>query len=49
MVTYILLSGTPPFYEENNMKLFERIKNCDYGFDAASWKSVSEEAHDFVT
>ena len=43
-----MLSGTPPFYEENNMKLFERIKACDYSFDSTSWTAVSEEAMDFV-
>lgn len=28
VVTYILLSGTPPFYDEDNFQLFEQIKNC---------------------
>ena len=28
VITFILLSGTPPFYEEDNFKLFEQIKNC---------------------
>ena len=28
VVTYIMLSGTPPFYEEDNFALFEQIKKC---------------------
>ena len=28
VVTFILLSGTTPFYEEDNFALFEQIKNC---------------------
>ena len=49
VVTFILLSGTPPFYEEDNFALFEQIKNCDYEFDEEVWKDVSAEAKDFVS
>ena len=48
MVTFIILSGTPPFYEEDNFALFEKIKNCDYNFDVETWDNVSPEAKDFV-
>lgn len=49
VVTFILLSGTPPFYEEENFALFEQIKKCDYDFDAETWANVSSEAKDFVS
>ena len=49
MVAFILLSGTPPFYEEDNFALFEKIKNCDYDFDVETWNNVSPEAKDFVS
>lgn len=45
---YILLSGAPPFYDEDNFVLFEKIKNVDYNFDAPVWKSISSEAKDFI-
>ena len=48
MVTFILLSGTPPFYEEDNFALFEQIKNCEYDFLDETWNDVSEEAKDFI-
>lgn len=28
VLTYIMLSGSPPFYEEDNFALFEQIKKC---------------------
>lgn len=49
VVTFILLSGTPPFYEEDNFALFEQIKSCQYDFDVETWESVSPEAKDFVS
>jgi len=49
VVLFILLSGTPPFYEEDNFKLFEQIKSCKYDFDVDTWDNVSAEAKDFVS
>lgn len=49
VVTYILLSGTPPFYDEDNFQLFEQIKNCQYDFEDDTWQYVSEEAKHFVS
>lgn len=49
VVAFILLSGTPPFYEEDNFALFEKIKRCEYDFDVETWDNVSPEAKDFVS
>mmetsp|Transcript_42350 Transcript_42350/g.64984 ORF Transcript_42350/g.64984 Transcript_42350/m.64984 type:complete len:128 (-) Transcript_42350:34-417(-) len=49
VVTFILLSGTPPFYEEDNFALFEQIKACKYDFEVETWENVSNEAKDFVS
>lgn len=38
-----------PFYDEDNFEMFEMIKNCEYDFNAPSWKLVSDEAKDFVS
>ena len=48
VVTFILLSGTPPFHEDDNFKLFEQIKNCEYDFEVDTWEGVSDEAKDFI-
>ena len=49
VVTFILLSGTPPFYDEDNFVLFEQIKSCNYQFEAETWAHVSPEAKDFIS
>lgn len=48
VVLFILLSGCPPFYDEDNFVLFEKIKNVEFNFDAPAWKSVSSEAKDII-
>ena len=49
VVLFILLSGTPPFYDDDTFALFEKIKKCRYNFDAPSWASISNEAKDFIS
>jgi len=49
VVLFILLSGTPPFYDEDNFALFEKIKRCEYNFNAPSWNTISSEAKDFIS
>jgi calcium/calmodulin-dependent protein kinase I len=49
VVTFILLSGTPPFYEEDNFALFEQIKACKYDFEVETWANVSDEGKDFIS
>ena len=48
MILYILLCGFPPFYEENNTKLFEMIKNCEFEFPSPFWDDVSDEAKNLI-
>ena len=48
MVLFILLSGCPPFFDEDNFQLFEKIKKVEYNFDAPTWANVSEEAKDVI-
>jgi len=49
VIAYILLCGFPPFYDENNAKLFEAIKAGDFEFPSPYWDDVSSEAKDFIT
>uniref|UniRef100_A0A3P8WCC1 Calcium/calmodulin-dependent protein kinase 1Db n=1 Tax=Cynoglossus semilaevis TaxID=244447 RepID=A0A3P8WCC1_CYNSE len=45
----LLLCGYPPFYDENDSKLFEQILKADYEFDAPYWDDISDSAKDFIS
>jgi len=49
VVLFILLSGSPPFYDEDNFELFEKIKKCEYDITGSAWSTISPEAKDFIT
>uniref|UniRef100_A0AAY4BSU6 Protein kinase domain-containing protein n=2 Tax=Denticeps clupeoides TaxID=299321 RepID=A0AAY4BSU6_9TELE len=49
VIAYILLCGYPPFYDENDTKLFEQIVKADYEFDAPYWDDISDSAKDFIS
>jgi len=46
--TYLLLCGYRPFHDTNTMKLYSKIRQGNYEFSEADWKSVSNEGKDFV-
>jgi len=48
VITYILLCGFPPFYNEDLPKLFEQIMKADYDFPPEYWNHVSKDAKDFI-
>lgn len=48
VVLFILLSGCPPFFDEDNFALFEKIKKVEYNFDAPTWSKVSEDAKNVI-
>lgn len=41
VVLYILLCGFPPFYDDNNNVLFEKIKKGKYSFPSPHWDKIS--------
>ncbi|MBN3316299.1 KCC1D kinase, partial [Atractosteus spatula] len=43
------LCGYPPFYDENDSKLFEQILKAEYEFDAPYWDDISDSAKDFIS
>lgn len=45
---FILLGGYPPFYDDNEHKLFDKIRRCDWDFDDAVWEEVSKPAKDLI-
>ncbi|XP_054633141.1 calcium/calmodulin-dependent protein kinase type 1D-like isoform X2 [Dunckerocampus dactyliophorus] len=48
VITYILLCGYPPFYEESETRLFSKITKAQYEFDSPFWDDISESAKDFI-
>mmetsp|Transcript_68674 Transcript_68674/g.217208 ORF Transcript_68674/g.217208 Transcript_68674/m.217208 type:complete len:398 (+) Transcript_68674:259-1452(+) len=48
VVLYILLSGYPPFYDDSEPALFDKIRRGDYSFDDPVWDTISESAKDLV-
>jgi serine/threonine protein kinase len=48
LVLFERLSGFPPFFDEDNLVLFEKIKRGKYEFPSPSWDGISEEAKDIV-
>jgi calcium/calmodulin-dependent protein kinase I len=49
VILYILLCGYPPFYDDDNQRLFQKIRRAKFDFDEKSWGKISPEAKDLVT
>mmetsp|Transcript_12780 Transcript_12780/g.51024 ORF Transcript_12780/g.51024 Transcript_12780/m.51024 type:complete len:418 (-) Transcript_12780:62-1315(-) len=48
VITYILLCGFPPFYNEHLPMLFEQIMKADYDYPADYWEDISDTAKNFI-
>ena len=48
VITYILLCGFPPFYNENIPLLFESILKCDFDYPADYFDDITDSALDFI-
>jgi len=48
VILYILLCGYPPFSEDSNEMLYEKIKRGEYEFPEDDWKNISASAKDLV-
>ncbi|XP_065217888.1 calcium/calmodulin-dependent protein kinase type 1 isoform X2 [Planococcus citri] len=49
VISYILLCGYPPFYDENDANLFAQILKGDFEFDAPYWDDISDSAKEFIS
>lgn len=49
VILYILLCGFPPFYDDNNKKLFALIINANYSFPDPYWTNISASGKDLVS
>jgi len=45
---YILLCGYPPFYNENDGRLFDSIMAGQYEFHSPYWDNISGQAKDLI-
>ena len=48
VISYILLCGYPPFYDENDANLFAQILKGEFEFDSPYWDDISEDAKQFI-
>jgi calcium/calmodulin-dependent protein kinase I len=48
VITYVLLAGYPPFYDDDQRKLFKKIKEARYYFHEDYWSGISPEAIDII-
>ncbi|XP_059185107.1 calcium/calmodulin-dependent protein kinase type 1D-like [Centropristis striata] len=48
VITYILLCGYPPFFEDNETRLYSKIMRAEYAFHSPFWDNISESAKDFI-
>ena len=49
VILYIMLSGFPPFHEDSNEELFEKIKAGNFEFPSPYWDDISEMAKDLIS
>ena len=48
VILYVMLSGEPPFYGENDDEIYSQILTADVKFDQNIWEDISEEAKDLI-
>jgi hypothetical protein len=49
VITYALIAGKYPFYDDHKKKLLTRILSCDYEFVPETlWDNISEECKDLI-
>lgn len=48
VILFILLGGYPPFYDESEPRLFEKIRKGKFDFSDDVWGAVSPEAKDLI-
>jgi calcium-dependent protein kinase len=49
VITYILLSGMPPFNGASDTEIMKKVRAGHFNFDDKCWSSISDKAKDFIT
>ena len=48
VIMYMMLSGQPPFKGENDVEIYQSIKEGKYNFDDEKWDDISNDAKDLI-
>jgi calcium-dependent protein kinase len=48
VIMYVVLCGYPPFYGETDADVLAKVRLGNFSFNAADWKSVSEDAKNLI-
>jgi len=48
VITFVLLGGYLPFYDEDYLRLFDLIRQGKYEFDPKHWDSISDDAKNII-
>ncbi len=48
VILYVMLCGFPPFYDEDNEKLFSLIQDAQFDFPSPYWDTISENAKELI-
>ncbi|XP_077973826.1 calcium/calmodulin-dependent protein kinase type II delta chain-like isoform X1 [Styela clava] len=48
VILYILLVGYPPFWDDDQSRLYQQIKAAAYDFPSPEWDTVTKEAKDLI-
>jgi serine/threonine protein kinase len=48
VILFLLLSGSPPFVDDNQSELFRKIRTAEWKFRGNEWNNVSKEAKDLI-
>jgi calcium-dependent protein kinase len=49
VILYVFLSGFPPFFDDNDGVVYEKIKEGKYVMEGGSWDHVSADAKDLIS
>jgi len=48
VITYILLSGMPPFNGQSDQEIMKRVREGQFSFEDRIWQTISENAKSFI-
>ena len=49
VITYILLSGMPPFNGQSDQDIMKKVRQGAFDFEDRVWSNISDKAKDFIT
>jgi len=47
-VSFILLSGKPPFMGESKEEVYKAIRETEHAYTTQEWSQISDDAKDFL-